>query len=54
MHPHLLEEWIKDPNKKSIGWLIIWKTVVASYHIIGKHLMWNIGNGQARISTDAR
>ena len=45
VYPLSLLEWIRSSVKHKRSMSICWKVVLRSFHIIGKNLVWKIGNG---------
>jgi hypothetical protein len=46
-------DWIRKHDKKVSNGSIIWKAIIKAFPLIGKWLMWKIGNGvQVSIGKD--
>jgi hypothetical protein len=40
------DDWIRNPNKSFQNGSIVWKAVQKAFSLIGKFLIWKVGNGQ--------
>jgi hypothetical protein len=40
-------EWIRSPRKTVINSSICWKAMVETFPLIGKWIVWNVGNGKS-------
>jgi len=39
-------EWIRTPLKNTQNCLICWKALVEAFPLIGRHIVWSVGNGK--------
>jgi hypothetical protein len=41
--PNFLEEWIQNPVKKCHSALVIWKSIILEFSLIGNYIVWKVG-----------
>ena len=51
--PGTIEDWIRQSNKTTSNYSIIWKAIIKSFHVIGDGLAWKIRKGEKlRLGSD--
>ena len=48
-----VSNWIRDPERKEVGILVVWKVILNSFDVMWHNLAWKVGNGRSvHISID--